>query len=60
MAINFPQANLKQCARATAAAFNNKRRAIVGTDGSRASLLFWSAPSFSFQNQSRGRGGNDS
>lgn len=48
MAINFPQANLKQSPRATAAAFNNERRAIVETDEGRVSLPFWSAVLFLF------------
>lgn len=58
MAINFPQANLKQCTRAAAAAFNNEHRAIVETDKGRVSLLFWSAVLFlfSFQNKRRSEG----
>lgn len=43
MAINFPQANLKQCTRATAVVFNNECQAIVEIDKGRVSLLFWSA-----------------
>lgn len=48
MAINFPQANLKQSTRATAAVFNNERRAIAETDKGRVSLPFWSAVLFLF------------
>lgn len=58
MAINFPQANLKQCTRATAAVFNNERRAIVETDKGRVSLLFSSGVPFLFffQNTRRSEG----